>query len=138
MRAFSDGRSRRSLLAALLALTLCTSPREALRMMLTLRSTPISARPGSCVGSWLRLQRRTPPQPIEAPGSLVIRKAAARPSASFDPEPREGWNAGFESAGVAARCLDAPFRMPAYLRSFLTSSPHHPVYPPSEPVPLAT
>ncbi|HEV3026623.1 MAG TPA: hypothetical protein VG457_03580 [Planctomycetota bacterium] len=139
MRAFADRRSRRSLLAGLLALVLCSSPADALRMMATGRFAAVAARPGACVGARLGLQRRTPPQAIESPGSLVIRKAVvARSPAALAVEAREWGTAGLERAGFAALRRDAPLKMPAYLRGFLSSSPQRPLYPPAEPVLLAS
>jgi hypothetical protein len=139
MRAFPSGWSRRPLLAGFLALALFSSPAEAFRMMLTFRMTPSAAVPGSCVRAKPRFQRKTSSQPIESPSSLVIRKApAVRPPAAFEPDTREWWNAGPERAGFAALRREAALKMPAYLRSFLPSSPQHHLYPPAEPVPLAS
>src|SRR5256885_1738698 len=74
MRAISGGRPPLSLLAGFLVMVLFCSPAEALRMFLTLRFMPVAALSGSNVGAKLRLQRKTPPIPIEVTRPLVIPK----------------------------------------------------------------
>src|SRR5258707_11301209 len=137
MRANSEGRPRRSFLAGFLVVLLFCSPAEALRMLFTLRFTPVAALSGTCVGAKLRLQRKTPPQPIELTRPLVIRKGdAARIPIPFD---RSLWDSGVsapKSAGFPGPGPESQLKGAAYLRSFLPSSPQNPVYPPAEPVPL--
>jgi hypothetical protein len=139
MRAFSDGRPRRSILAGFLALALFSSPAEALRMMLTVRSTPNAALRGPRVGARLKLQRKTPPQQVESTRPLGIRKLSTlRSAVAFDRGPRDSWGQAADPTGFLVLRIDRALRMPAYLRSFLPSSPQNPVFPPAEPVPLAS
>jgi len=106
-------------------------------MMLTLSFTPIPAKCGPWVGAMPKMERRTPPPPIEATRPLVVRKAdAARSSVAFDRGAREPWNGGPDTPGRAILPTDGPLRMPAYLRIILPSSPQKSRLPRGEPVPL--
>jgi len=137
MRAISEGRPRLPLLAGFLAILLFCSPAEALRMLLTIRFTPMATLSGPRVGAKLRLQRKTPPLPIELTRRLMIRKAdVARLPAPFDRGLRESWVLAMNGPGFRDPGPEAQLKRPAYLRSFLPSSPQNPVYPPAEPVPL--
>src|SRR5689334_20649260 len=134
MRAISEGRPRLSVPAGVLAILLFCSPAEALRMLLTLRFTPAVALSGTHVGAKLRLQRKTPPLPIELSRPLVIRKGdVVRTPVPFDRGFRDCANSAPNGASSGASGPEAQLNRPAYLRSFLPSSPQHPLYPPAEP-----
>jgi len=137
MRAISGGLPHQTFLAGVLAILLFCSPAEAFRMLLTLRFTPRIAVEGSCIGAKLRLQRKTPPLPIELTRPRVIRRTDA---ASFivpsDRNFRDSWSAMPNGPVFRDPGPEAQLKQPAYLKSFLPSSPQNPVYPPAEPVPL--
>src|SRR5579864_8975412 len=139
MRMVPHGRSGRSLLACFLAITLFSSPAEALRTMLMLRRTS-SAAPGVlCVGARLRLRRSSPPSQVEATRPLVVRKSdLARPAAGFDRGARELGSGSPRAAALLVPWKEGILTTPSYLRAFLPSSPQHPLHPPAEPVLLAS
>lgn len=136
MRSFFRSPSRRSRLAGVLAVVLFSSPAAALRMLNTLRFTPTVAEDGPVVGAKLRLQRKTPPLPIETHRPLVIRKSdAARPLVPFDRGLRDACGR-VDHEPLAALPTAAGLKTPAYLSMFLPSTPQNPVFPP-DPDPLS-
>ena len=123
---------RRSLLAAPLALILLSSPSAALQMMYTLRFTSVLDLPGVRIQAKLKLQRKTPPQPILATRQLVIRRLENDP-------PSLPLSRAFRETMVRAGgpvLLAAPsgsaLKAPAYLQIFRPSTPQNPVFPPSD------
>lgn len=73
---FKRNRSR-TLFTAALALFFASSPAAALRMMVAVHFAPLLVVDGTLVRAKLRMERRTPLQPVDVSRPLVIRKAVA-------------------------------------------------------------
>jgi len=107
-------------------------------MMYTLRFTSSLVPPGVCIRAKLKLNRRTPPMPIEATRSPVIPKPGMLP---LEDAVDRAERAALVQAGGASSSVPSPeseLNTPAYLQFFRACAPQNPVFPPSEPDALAS